>query len=375
MHGEKILKRLRSFAAGSADFYTAGVAVWTLFWLCLRNRNGGLALFNAWAFWLLLTGLPAGVASLGRRSRWLGTGWAMALLGLLARRYGWTLGRRRRAIRPPARRAPGADLRILSFNLLNRQRDLAPVLERLHQEEADILLFQELIPESGRQLAQALAYRFCYWRPHPATNMGFGVASRLPFAITGLWDDPGLEPFALRMTFSLKTGPLDVYNVQFTSPTNEVRRLGLTTLLHWREEQVRQVLAAVEARQRPAIVMGDWNTTEGTAIYGQVATRLNDGWIEIGRGPGWTWPRTLNFLRIAALTDWTLPPLLRLDYCFHTPELVVTEMEVVRERLGSDHCPIVARVQLDRAASSFSRPSPVADERRVQKPARRPIHR
>ena len=247
---------------------------------------------------------------------------------------------------------------LLTFNLLNDRQDLTPVIELAAREAPDLLLFQECIESHAAQLENGLAscYPHRLWLPASEFGMGFGVAARLPFALTGYWQYPGFEPFAARVTLSphhppIPASPLDVYCVQFISPTNEVRRVGPTGLLHLRQRQIDWVLGEIGRRQNAALVAGDWNTTEGTGAYRRAVSDLVDGWREAGRGPGWSWPHSLPpFVRRST------PPLLRLDYLMHTgrrfaADVAVTEIRVVRDDLGSDHCPLLARLELDQIST------------------------
>ncbi len=374
-----MIQTLLRFLARILDLYTAAAAVWMLRWLTRGDGgNGWLAMLNAWTFWLLLANLPAGILSIGRRSRRLGLGWLAGIAAILAWRYGWTIPALRRfagsvgAGPAPlthadlaAPEATARTLRLLSANLLKHNEDLSNFLTQVRQNVPDMVLVQELTPALATQLERELAriYPHRYWFSYQPTNMGFGVASRVPFAVTGLWQRPGIEPFALRVTVPvgasartvspLDGGPgavdlctvdlctVDIYNVQFISPTNEIRRLGPTAILHMREGQVRRLLEEVDRRGRPTILMGDWNTTEGTDIYQETASQLTDAWRVAGNGPGLTWPRTLQpFFDLAG------PPLLRLDYCFVTSDVIPTAMRVIHDEVGSDHCPILVDVQI-----------------------------
>jgi len=247
-------------------------------------------------------------------------------------------------------------LSLFTFNLLNRKRELTPLLQLVERTPPDILLFQECIPSHAAQLDAGLArcYPHRFWLPAPEYGMGFGIASRHPFALTGFWQYPGFEPFAARVTLfpqhpdipSASLNPLDIYCVQFISPTNEVRRVGLTALLRLREQQIDWVLAEIERRKAAAVVAGDWNSTEGSDAYRRAASQLVDGWREVsgGNSPGWSWPRRLN-----PYVDSPAVPLLRLDYAMHTgsrfvPALAATKMQVIQDNLGSDHCPLLVEI-------------------------------
>ncbi len=325
------------------DLLFLSLALWLAAWRLLGDRNGWLALLNAWAWWLLCAALPAGAIALGRRSGLAGLLWGSGWAALWLQKYGWML--------IGQKVTETSHLTLLTFNLLNNRRELTPLLRLIEGESPDLLLLQECIESHAAQLDVRLArvYPHRLWLPAPAYGMGFGLASRLPFALTGYWAYPGFEPFAARITLpfqhpNTRPFPLDIYCVQFISPTNEVRRVGPTSLLRLREGQIAWVLAEIAQRKRAAVVAGDWNTTESTDAYGRAASQLVDGWREAGNGPGWSWPASLN-----PFAEQITPPVLRLDYLMHTgyrfgDGLAVAEMRVIRAPLGSDHCPLLARL-------------------------------
>ena len=323
---------------------------WLAAWRLLGDRHGWLALVNAWAWWLFSAAIPMGTVALWRRSRLAGLAWAIAGAVLWQGENGWTLlaSVQQNAPlpnRPRSTISTSGNLSLLTFNLLNRERKMTPLLQLIERKIPDILLFQECIPSHAAQLEAGLSHHYPHrlWLPAPEYGMGFGIASRHPFALTGFWQYPGFEPFATRITFALQhpsiPAPLlDIYCVQFISPTNEVRRVGLTALLRLRERQIDWVLAEIARRKAAAVVAGDWNTTEGSDAYGRAAGQLVDGWREAGNGPGWNWPRRLNPYR-----DSLSLPVLRLDYAMHTgnrfpPALAVTKIQVLRVAARNPVC-------------------------------------
>ena len=324
------------------DFFAGSIVLWLALWRLVGDANGWLALVNAWAFWLLLKGVPVGTVALWRRSKALALLWAVGAGTFFVRRYRPLLAR----LRPLPTREPisGDRLKLVSANLLNESRDLNETARAILDLDADLLLFQECIQSHCEQLECSLAQRYTYraWVPYLPSNMGLGIVSRLPFAVTGIWQDIGLEPYALRAELALPGGPLDVYCIHFISPNHQIRRWGPTRLLRTREQQIRTVLQEIQSRQRPVIIAGDWNSTEGADSYRWTSAQLVDGWHEGGDGLGWTWQRLL--------LGQDVPPLLRLDYLFHTghsrPRAVqVTKMRTLLDpRVESDHCPIVAEI-------------------------------
>ena len=320
--------------------FAPAMAGWTLIWLALGDRTGMLALVNAFAFWGTVKGLLAPLFAPKQDRPWAILAAVPAAIGL-ATRY-------RRILQPvPASSPPASSppLRLLTFNLLKTDRDLAPLFAMLDRERPDVVVFQEVTPALADRLERGLrgVYPFRHWQPYAPTRMGLGMAARFPLAVTDLLVHPGLEPFALGAVMVTPAGPVTLYGVQLVSPTNEVRALGLNGLLKLRTRQARQIFARLDASPYPALAVGDWNTTEGSDIYREAAARFTDAWTTGGaplwRGlPGWpgTWPTSAN-----PFADVPLPPLLRLDYCFTTPDLTATHVHVVREKLGSDHCPVV----------------------------------
>jgi endonuclease/exonuclease/phosphatase (EEP) superfamily protein YafD len=84
----------------------------------------------------------------------------------------------------------------------------------------------------------------------------------------------------------------------------------------------------------PQLVMGDLNQTEWSSSYPLVATELGDSFREAGWGFGHTFPSDLAWTHL----DISLP-LLRIDYVFHSSDLLVEEAHVGPAG-GSHHLPV-----------------------------------
>jgi endonuclease/exonuclease/phosphatase family metal-dependent hydrolase len=329
------------------DLFAGGVVLWLILWRLLGDLNGWLALMNAWAFWILLVGIPAGAAALAQRSHWLALGWLIGLGAFFWKNYHRHLGWGNPLVMSSAQ-TPDR-LTIFTANLLNIPRDLTDAVQSVLEFDADLLLFQEAIDSHVNQLKPGLAdaYPHSCWVPYLPTDMGLGVVSRFPFAVTGFWQDVGLEPYALRISLALPGGPLDVYCIHFISPNHQIRQRGPTVLLHIREQQILTILGEVSRCERPAVVAGDWNSTEGADSYRWTTAQLTDGWLEGGSGPGWSWPRTLK-----AEAPRAFVPLLRLDFLFHTGRartrtVAVESMQTITDpRIGSDHSPLLAHLTI-----------------------------
>jgi endonuclease/exonuclease/phosphatase (EEP) superfamily protein YafD len=230
----------------------------------------------------------------------------------------------------------------MSQNLLKDNEDRPAILAQVMRQSPDILLVQELASEMYQHLQAELPdYPHRHWRPHPKSLGGLGIFSRLPFEITGAWELAGTRTFALRATLDLAGSPVDIYNLHLMGVgAAALRKTGLTRNFRLRELQIETLLREVADREYPVLWLGDHNMTEGGAAYRLATSQLADVWLQLGCGPGWTWPRTLK-----STVGWNgpFPPLLRLDYCFCAGNIRPLQMDVVYEWTGSDHCPIVVQ--------------------------------
>jgi endonuclease/exonuclease/phosphatase family metal-dependent hydrolase len=133
----------------------------------------------------------------------------------------------------------------------------------------------------------------------------------------------------------------DLYNVHLLSvgPVT-MRKTGFSGNFQMRAQQIDTLGGEIQRRGLPAVAMGDFNMTEANQAYGRARRYLRDAWLEVGRGPGWTWPRE-GFPPMA--------PVLRLDYCFVSPAVQPSSMRVLDSLTGSDHCAVVVDLVLPRA--------------------------
>jgi vancomycin resistance protein VanJ len=93
----------------------------------------------------------------------------------------------------------------------------------------------------------------------------------------------------------------------------------------------------VEANGGPALVLGDFNTSDGQPLYRLLRRRLDDAYRAAGWGFGFTFPSPrgspLGF------------PVVRIDYVFHD-EFWATQAAWTGSLPGSDHRYVVADLLL-----------------------------
>ena len=103
-----------------------------------------------------------------------------------------------------------------------------------------------------------------------------------------------------------------------------------------RNAQIRRMLEILQAEARPFLLVGDFNMSDASLIYADIAAKLGDAWRDAGVGAGRTWP-------VADVIGWprVIQPLLRIDYIWHSAELRAVAA-TVGAAIGSDHLPVKA---------------------------------
>ena len=93
----------------------------------------------------------------------------------------------------------------------------------------------------------------------------------------------------------------------------------------WREQQVRKLENLISNSCHPVILCGDFNDPPSSYTYRQLASLLNDSFLEKGNGFGFTYAGQL--------------PLLRIDYAMVTEDVTVLDYHRYDDTY-SDHYPI-----------------------------------
>jgi endonuclease/exonuclease/phosphatase (EEP) superfamily protein YafD len=107
-------------------------------------------------------------------------------------------------------------------------------------------------------------------------------------------------------------------------------------------------LVGLAASSAPAVLLGDFNLTPRHPAHARLlASGLVDAFLTAGSGHGSTFPLRPGRTRWGSLPfAWLpLPSFARIDYIWHTPDLV-TRRAWVGSRGGSDHRPVLARLLL-----------------------------
>ncbi|WP_137131402.1 endonuclease/exonuclease/phosphatase family protein [Rhizobium sp. FY34] len=241
----------------------------------------------------------------------------------------------------PARRT----IRILSYNVhscvgTDRQLDPGRVADVIAELSPEIIGLQELDVgrkrSGGIDQAEAIAKRIRMdVHFHPALQIkeeryGDALLTALPMRLVkaGPITSIGEPRGALWADIETEAGALQVLNTH----------LGL--LRRERQRQVNELcgqdwLAHPDARNRPTVLIGDFNSIPSSPAYRTLLTRLEDARQQMGRLPAPTFP-----------SRW---PLLRLDHVFVSGGPKILSVEAIRTpiaRRASDHLPLLAVVEL-----------------------------
>jgi endonuclease/exonuclease/phosphatase family metal-dependent hydrolase len=176
---------------------------------------------------------------------------------------------------------------------------------------------------------------------YPVGVPGKGLISRFPITESSLLDlHPGRPD--LRALVAAPSGELTVIVAHPPPP-----RLGRdrTTRSLLTNEQIAQI-AAEATLGHPAVLLTDFNRVGWQAAYRQLRKAgLIDAFGTAGRGPGFTLPTRVSHLayRGHPLGEVPIPPLLRVDYIWHT-EHFRTIQSWIGPNAGSDHLPVLAEL-------------------------------
>ena len=257
----------------------------------------------------------------------------------------------------------GRSVTVLTFNLLYGNKDLDAALAVLLDSKADILALQEIRPAIHAHLRKTLHAHY----PYDAFSEpgGLVVYSRFPIVEEELlpfepwpaqrltlqvWSEDGTNGSSGWVTLQLinaHLAPVGIFPL--------VQRLDIEPVLRearLRNEQVTAILETVAVNGNgkphdasstvPTIVACDCNMTELNSTYTAMTGRLRDAYRERSWGLGHTFivPRGFNIPSSVNIRAQ------RLDYLFHSDELVAEMAGVIREPAGSDHLPVLARFRL-----------------------------
>jgi len=232
-------------------------------------------------------------------------------------------------------------LTVMTYNIGAGLAEPRRLVEVLRQSDADVIGVQELAAEQGEAIAAQLGDAYPYQVLHPTGIPGKGLLSRFPLQQTELLElHPGRPD--LRTLVATPDGDLTIIVAHPPPP-----RIGRHRVRHaaLADQQISGI-AAVAKEGTPTVLLTDFNRVGWQAAYRQLRqSGLIDAFGTAGRGTGFTLPTRLSHLayRGHPLGEVPLPPLLRVDYVWHTAHFRALD-SWIGGNAGSDHLPVLARL-------------------------------
>ncbi len=244
-------------------------------------------------------------------------------------------------------------IKVVSFNVWGDNPDLTPVEDWLRDQAADVVVTIELPPAWNAGIP---ALRDVY--PEQIT----GNSTMLYWGGTLLTQHPVVSSEVIdlgdgvmrqqRVVIDVAGQQIAVYAIYLLLPLgNEAHIAGSTSFYtsvfslydaSARDAQIHALLVRLRDEPLPYIVAGDFNLSDQSVIYNDLAAALGDSFREAGTGLGTSWP----MLRATFGLPSSIPPLVRIDYIWHSADFRAVTA-AVGPFLGSDHLPMLATLALE----------------------------
>ncbi|MCA0458808.1 MAG: endonuclease/exonuclease/phosphatase family protein [Chloroflexi bacterium] len=328
--------------------YLLLMAVYMLLRLVAGDEQPKLSLLNSFAHFTFLPLVPLLLLALLARSR-------LALLRLLPVLLLLLVWIGPRFIpKPVPAAASDKTIRVATLNVWGNRHDISGTEAWLRETGADIIALEEVSPAYASERLTGLADRYPYQsNQHDETRFGDNFTlSRYPIVSTefvelGLPDTPA----PVRTVIAIDGQQVAMYTVHLAWPVDDeaITVGGLEFYVQvalafddtLRNQQIDRLLAHLADEPLPYILAGDFNTSDFSVTYNQLAGAMHDSFAQAGSGLGGSWP----VARARGLPAW-LPPLIRIDYIWHSDGLR-TVRAWQGEAVGSDHLPLLADLALE----------------------------
>lgn len=237
-------------------------------------------------------------------------------------------------------------LTIMTFNVWGGSQHIETAQVIIDNGYPDIVALQELSPEMEDVLFEVVGDYCPYHLIEVAEGYrGMAVLSRYPLReVSDVSQLHALDWIVQIFEVEVDDQVITVYNCHPHSSNILVYLEEGTAIaenveagFRNREMIVGYLIADIESRDTPVIVVGDFNSSDRSEVYRILSARLEDSHLEAGWGFGHTFPAyqgSYHGIPIFARQ-------MRLDWIFHTQELQALR-SVVGETYGeSDHLPVI----------------------------------
>ena len=337
---------LRAFLSLLIGLYALGLLLFVILRLIFSDGLWWLAFFGNFTpfyFAALIGLLPLALIVRARRSVLLML--PLALIGLLMFAPPYLP----KAQGQTQSQADAGNFHVITLNVWGDNPDLSRIEAWLATQKADAVVTIELPPEWTRGVP-ALKDAYPQQVTHTAQGIYWGSTVFSPHpVITSEVFDLGEVP-QQRIVLDINGQQIALYAIHLYLPIGDKPHLPLATNFYGsaffsydgakREAQIQTLLERLRDEPLPYIVAGDFNLSDQTAAYNDLASAMGDSFREVGLGLGTSWPAFQAF----GLPS-VVPPLVRIDYIWHSDQLRALHAEE-GPFLGSDHRPMLATLAL-----------------------------
>jgi endonuclease/exonuclease/phosphatase (EEP) superfamily protein YafD len=319
-----------------ARIYLTLLGGWALAYFMLGDRWWWLFALSSVAICAFApVPIVLGIGVAARRRDLLIASGVFLLLG--AYLYGGTL-----LPRPQPASAAGPTLTVMSFNMFGFNQHPEAVVAAIRASQADVIGIQELSASAAELIQRDLAQIYPYQALDPQPSvLGMGTISRYPLdwldeSLPGHWVG---EPQILRI--DVHGRPVTLVNAHaiplFAGPDFD-------QAMREREAQAHTIARFAADNPGALIVTGDFNTTDLSYAYQVITGALADSWREAGWGFGATFPG--GNISIGG-RDFSTPAwVTRIDYVFHSRDMIALSSRIGPWDGYSDHRPVIATLAL-----------------------------
>lgn len=269
------------------------------------------------------------------RVQYLAVFCACALALLVARRYGTAFVALLGAAAISATVAPylvrteqasaEQTFRIVTFNVWLRNDDRERLVDFLRASDADVVILQELHRADVERIARRLP-DYAYRTATPDLPRVLAIFSRWPLRAEHM-RLPGRGPTRIaRASIDWQGTEIVLFGAHLSWPLSPSQSRARTA-------QLASIASQARAEHAPVLAAGDFNLTPWSQHFDRFVKRSGLTDCALAQGLLLTWPAQFWPLRI------------RIDHCFASRHWRVLRLEV-GPKLGSDHLPVVADLEL-----------------------------
>lgn len=304
----------------------------TLWWLALATS------FMPLFFLPLLLGIPLGFW-VRRPAYWIGLLPPVVLFLYL---YGLLF----LPSLPPPYQTDAPTLRLMTFNLWGGSHRARTAQVIIEQGLPDIVVLQELTSVMQKLILTAVGphYPYYFFDTVPGSR-GLGILSRYPLERMpppDLLIDLSCRQYRVRMDdlqqFRLYNCHPRSTNFLYFSGDLRVLAKQVEETFRLRTLLSQHIVQDLQRHREPALVVGDFNTTDQSDAYRNFRAVLADAHRAVGWGFGHTFPSGSGFFRQMPIIERQV----RIDMIFYTADFVALHSAVGAAHGESDHLPLTA---------------------------------